>query len=529
MHGVPRLIRAKSTTARLFWMFVCLVAMSFFCVELAQLLRKYYSFPKKVTIEVLPLVVPFPAISLCNMRNLDTIVLNKLNRVFKEASNPLEWSDYTNDTFINAYMSVVSKYYPMFQMRHIDLKVFQTVLTRTSIATNIERSLVTRAGVPFKEFIVTCRYGGHECDRERNFRQFFDSYYYNCFTFAPPEPEEPNSLLAEGLENGWTATVLSGSGMLDKNEEIRLIPGTHERFSPMSGTEGVRVVIHPPDTEPFPHTEGFDVPPGHAVTFGVRARKNVRIGAPHGNCSNENPFGTEDHFDYRLMSCQKKCVQRSIVAQCGCKDITLPGHDAYPHVLFCSSDIDISPHCAYNATEDCVRALYRVYDRFMCARNTTAKMSGNATASQLCGCFPPCREVSYDITYSLSKWPAESFDGEEAYVDIFRTERYPERFDGPEDREKYDLYGEFFDAPNRRVAMRNFARLNVYVADSNVLKTEETADYTESQLLSDIGGQLGLWVGISVITLAEVLELFLDVFKYFFLRHGPYRCVSPSV
>ena len=156
-------------------------------------------------------------------------------------------------------------------------------------------------------------------------------------------------------------------------------------------------------------------------------------------------------------------------------------------------------------------------------------MSGNATASRLCGCYPPCLEVSYDVTYSLSKWPAESFDGEEAYVDIFRTERYPERFEGKEDAEKAALYGEFFDPSNRRVAMRNFARLNVYVADSNVLKTEETADYTESQLLSDIGGQLGLWVGISVITLAEVLELFLDVVRYFFSRHGPYRCVSGPI
>jgi len=38
----------------------------------------------------------------------------------------------------------------------------------------------------------------------------------------------------------------------------------------MSSSEGVRVVIHPPDTEPYPHTEGFDVPPGYSATFGVK-------------------------------------------------------------------------------------------------------------------------------------------------------------------------------------------------------------------------------------------------------------------
>jgi len=51
--------------------------------------------------------------------------------------------------------------------------------------------------------------------------------------------------------------------------------GTHEYMSPMSSSEGVRVVIHPPDTEPYPHTEGFDVPPGYSATFGVKVRRIV--------------------------------------------------------------------------------------------------------------------------------------------------------------------------------------------------------------------------------------------------------------
>ena len=48
MHGIPKAIRARSTAARIFWSLVCLAAALMFCVQFAQLLTKYYAYPKKV-------------------------------------------------------------------------------------------------------------------------------------------------------------------------------------------------------------------------------------------------------------------------------------------------------------------------------------------------------------------------------------------------------------------------------------------------------------------------------------------------
>jgi len=252
-------------TGRVFWSLVCLIAACTFAFQLTQLLRKYFSYPRKVVIEVLPLAAPFPSISLCNMRNLDTIVLNRLNRIFLQTndigamlqqfagdqpppsdltqsppinvwneSQPLyrrrrsseerdDWmklmknvlwkirrrrttehgrtprssshgkkrsvnnrqrkkrqprqtdtevdeeedEDYVDaevlndpvNEFIRSYMRAVSKYWPMFRVASLQMKeVFQSVLTRTTIATNINRTILAGAGVPFKEFVVTCRY-----------------------------------------------------------------------------------------------------------------------------------------------------------------------------------------------------------------------------------------------------------------------------------------------------------------------------------------------------------------------------------
>jgi hypothetical protein len=105
---------------------------------------------------------------------------------------------------------------------------------------------------------------------------------------------------------------------------------------------------------------------------------------------------------------------------------------------------------------------------------------------------------------------------------VVQLANYPSRFSDPADAEKERLYESHFDDSNRRQAMRDFARLNVYVADSNVVKTVEQEDYATSQLLADIGGQLGLWVGVSVITLAEMLQLVFDLLRYAADRYGPY-------
>ena len=516
MHGIPKVINAKSTFARVFWSVVCITAGGMFCVQFAELLQKYFSYPKKVTVEVVPSPMPFPAISVCNMRNLDIVVLNTLNRKFINNSAPYYHIQTSKNPFIKEYMKTVAKYAPLwYEYQEERPKVFQEVFSRTTFSANIETSVISEAAVQLDEFLVTCQHGGHTCNRTTEFLKFYDPYYFNCYTYTAPRSEYPEAL-SEGIENGWSAIVLSGSGMLDKNDEIRMLPGLHEWRSPVSSSEGVRVVIHPPTTKPFPFTEGYDVPPGFSASFGIRPRKNIRIGYPHGNCSDTNPYGSFDQR-YRLMTCQKMCLQNYVVEECGCADVTLPTTQLQNFTL-CRSSHEFPDSCMFNATKECFDILTRLYDRIQCARITKAKMAKNATAMEKCTCFPPCHEIAYDVSYSLSKWPAGGYENDAAFFDIFGIENYTSRF--LNQPEKHKMFIDYFgvrkhDYSQRFNAMQDFARLNVYIADSNVVKTEESEDYGRNQMVSDIGGQLGLWVGISLITLAEVLELLCELFRYF--------------
>ena len=54
---------------------------------------------------------------------------------------------------------------------------------------------------------------------------------------------------------------------------------------------------------------------------------------------------------------------------------------------------------------------------------------------------------------------------------------------------------------------QNLLRLNIYLEDLSVVEYRQLPAYGLADLFADIGGTLGLWMGISVLTIMELMEL----------------------
>jgi hypothetical protein len=263
LHGVPQAIRAKSTEVKLFWTIMFILAICVFCFQATQLLIKYYQYPTKISFNIVQSSAVFPSVSLCNIRNFNAFTLNSLDALFKKimanAQDPNHWGTNSDDPVIKDYLSTVAK---IFKLYNVSNYVYmQDFLTRTTVASNIARHNAIKLGINLDELVVGCRFGDNKCDMASDFVHIFNAVYYNCYTYTAT-PQGPGNVAYSGLENAWSTVLLPGSGLVIVNEVLRLIPGTHDSHSIVSGSEGVRVVIHPPGTEPYPQSEGFDIPPG---------------------------------------------------------------------------------------------------------------------------------------------------------------------------------------------------------------------------------------------------------------------------
>ena len=190
---------------------------------------------------------------------------------------------------------------------------------------------------------------------------------------------------------------------------------------------------------------------------------------------------------------------------CGCIDnkVSIPSS---PRALpFC---LQLPPKfCPAPGDEACMKIRDEWSSRVTCPEEVFLNISRGIylAGDEVCLSYASCWDVQYDSSYSLSNLPKNA---NEHYISHKLIDDYLQKM--PERKKKlvHEKYGDNYVGD----ISRYMTRVTVYIADNNILRTIESADYESIRLVSDIGG-LGLWIGISVITLFEMFQLVADVCK----------------
>ncbi|XP_035679933.1 uncharacterized protein LOC118418201 [Branchiostoma floridae] len=311
------------------------------------------------------------------------------------------------------------------------------------------REEIVEMGHRKEELILQCTFDKERCSLD-DFKVIQNAKYGNCFTFNHGEDGLVRNTTKVGAEYGLKLTL-----SIEATEYVGLF----------GQSPGAKITIHGVGSTPFPEGNAINTKPGESTFVGLKRSSLRRQSFPYGDCTSYQERDVLYDGMYTYETCQHSCLQAALLEKCGCSDELIAINSTLCSVL--------------NNTQECCRQEVR---------------KRHEDGDLLCDCHQSCTEDSYTLWLSSSLWPSDSYVW---YV-----------------LENIHTRSQSQNLPlNPEELRQNLARVHVYFRDLNYELITENPTYTEESLLSGLGGLLGLYVGLSVITVFEFINLLVDVFK----------------
>lgn len=244
----------------------------------------------------------------------------------------------------------------------------------------------------------------------------------------------------------------------------------------VSGPEsaGIRIIVHDPSVVPDPVT-GVTIAPGTAAHVTFSRQRRSRQPPPYGEClrawsssAEAGDVAPQAEATYNRARCEDGCLYRRITSLCGC--FLLP----YPSDTMTADEF---------ATLEATIPLCSVDDASCMDSTRDAYLRGQLGCTESCPIR--CTEDSYDMKVSTQMWPSvASYD---TMLDMARNVKKSMDVD-------QDYVG------------RNMLTIKVYPPSLEYMLVSTDVGYEIGDLMSDMGGQSGLWAGISLMSTLEILE-----------------------
>ena len=240
-------------------------------------------------------------------------------------------------------------------------------------------------------------------------------------------------------------------------------------------TYGMRLFIDN-QTDDMSYTRGINLHPGSATDIGIKKTIIKNLPKPYSECEDLSFFSSE-LYDfivrsgkmYKQKDCNNLCIQKSINEKCGCNQLL---YERYKDL----------PACVSNNQTECSFKQIELFEE---------------TIADSCikQCPLECKSVSFEFDISLSRFHSGNLlhdkDSEE------------------ESSEKSK--NNFYDNFNEEVIADKFMFVNVYFEELKYKLIEEHESQTIVTLISNVGGTMGLFLGISLLSFIEILEIFIFI------------------
>ncbi|CAF1214339.1 unnamed protein product [Adineta steineri] len=457
MHGIPGIARSESIHNRLFWTVSFLIYTGIMFYFIIQAIREYFKYPTQTSVDFVgqwPQV--FPAVTFCNY---SPIRYDRFIESFTTYTNSLNLTNLTDST-------------PMSPTQALYIDGFlQDKLNRNESLIDFYFSL--------ESMLVKCTYNGVNCS-VTDFIQFTSPVYGLCYTFNAQAKHINNGEVHYNNEHG-------DSGEL----ELGLYTHGHMYVPFISDGIGVVAMVHDNTQLPLIDRLNTQLVPGRKYKLGYSKKVNYLLPPPYTTCNDKVPPGLQAMFDqfegityaYAQELCFKVALQTYTYDECGCvspyewaaRYIIPTGTNYVVHARLC----DASDSCYSDAA-----------DRF--------RDSDSISLSYGAACGLECTTNEFVVKLSAIATPAQWYSHEiRKFVETSAVPVTP-------------TWNETWLEDIRL----NYVGIAVVCESTRVEVYTQQATITAVDVISNVGGQTGLWIGISFLSLMEIAEMIYRIIRH---------------
>ncbi|XP_050403174.1 degenerin mec-10 [Patella vulgata] len=492
MQGIPYIHASKTWYSKGAWTLIFLIGTGGMIFHLYYLFSIYLQYPKQTKVELGFDALPFPAVTFCSVNPMRKSMAKLASRELRdllEEVKPENAQKLYQDDVEAALGEVAAGVGPLIRKkRFLDKLNVNRSSTRVEVeerehfgeddwerigtkdeADEIYENFLSlfnaeprhtrlKMGHEIDSMLIKCSFAGRSCYPE-NFTQIADSHFGNCYT----------------LQTSLFKSRRSGP---DQGLEVILFLQNHEFIRGITNGNGIQMLVHDRDVMPHPYDQGLAIASASESIVGLTLLRINRLGKPYATCQDVTAFQNLYGAKYTRASCQKFCEAILIMDNCNCTD---PFKEEIN--LKIGNTRELPHECRSEKDTKCMVSTERRYE----------------IGDLKCTCDDPCDETKYVKSVSARQWPSKSYA--DLLLDILCNKR------GKAECANYEK------GDDRSLA-QNFVKLNIYFEDLNYQNITEEPDYQDSQFASDVGGTVGLWIGLSALSLVEVFQFIAEIINY---------------
>jgi hypothetical protein len=466
-QAIIKLIETPYSTLKAF-LFICiLISISLCAYLIIELVLSYLNFGVSTTTRTLyETSVVFPKVTICNV-------------------NP-----FTTRYALEFLKQINREYYPfidifnMEQMRQLGFgEKYKIINNFNYLAINKMNSLneteKRKLSHSLNDLMPSCSFNMQKCSLDNDdFAWYFDPFYGNCWMFN------------YGVQSGVQVRSNSVPGVLYGLRVIFYV-NFYESLSIINsngGGLGALVKIENGSYLMSHQTDGYGLEPGYWTSVSVSRSFKYSLPKPYSDCLIDNKTNGGFHselfnliqnsaYRYTQPTCFQQCMQRVILVECNCTDSSL--NSLFKNASQCLTINELG----------CMSRLYgeKLYKSDFVQRN----------------CLRECPLECYFEQFDVSLSSIELIPN--YYVDYLRSNA--------------NLSVDFLSNSNvdEERARKSFVSLNIFYKSLTYDLSLETPQTNSIWLLASIGGYLSLFLGLSLFSVCELLQLLFEIvlLKYF--------------